>query len=176
LKRHVTSRIPCGSSNWSRPSSRGVGARVRRPLPACSDGPSVGFAERSCSLVPAPARPPARRHRSPRRSPRRSPCHTVRRAPGYAYPSVNQMVISGPRLNRPLSSGSFLVAGAVRGLFLQRQCKLVTHTGSMPSPNTSLQRTPARIECIALRRPAAVGNALATSAYGRTLGPLSSGR
>ena len=42
-------------------------------------------------------------------------------------------------------------------------------------PNSSLHRTPARVECIALRRPAAVGNALATSAFGRTLGPLSSG-
>jgi hypothetical protein len=95
---------------------------------------------------------------------------------GLRYPSVNQMVISGSRSNRPFTSGPLLPAGAVLGVFRQRQCKLVTQATSMPSPNTSLQRTPARVECIALRRPAAVGNALATSALGRTLGPLSSGR
>jgi len=55
-------------------------------------------------------------------------------------------------------------------------CRLVTHSISMPSPNSSLQRTPARGEYIASRRPTAAGNVLATSAYGRTLGPLSSGR
>ena len=57
-----------------------------------------------------------------------------------------------------------------------RDLRLVTHSKSTHWPNSSLQRTSARVECIASRRPSAAGNALATSAFGRTLGPLSSGR
>ena len=172
MHQHASSRSGCGSSSWSRPSSRGVGASSRRSFPAWSDGPSVGFPDRACSLVSAASRPTANRHSSPHRSlwQHRSPCSRLR------YPSVNQMVSSVLRSNRRPSSGANLAPGGVPGVLRHRQCQLVTHATSMQSPNSSLQRTPARGKYIAVRRPSAVGNVLATSAFGRTLGPLSSGR
>ena len=172
LKRHTPRRVVWGSSSWSRPCARNGGAESRRSLPAWSDGPSVSFPEHSRSLqspdFPAQASWPRTSNRSPLQ-------HRWWRS-GLRCQSGNQMVNSGPRLNRPLTPGPLLPAGAVPGLFLQRQCTLVTYSGSMPSPNSSLQRTPARVEYIASRRPSAAGNVLATSAFGRTLGPLSSGR
>ena len=172
MKRRTLRRVVCGSSLWPRPWSRSVSTSLSRPLPAWSDGPSVGFPVRSRSLQSAASLPPANRPRASNRSPL---LHRSSRS-GLRCPSGNQMVISGLRLNRHLPTGPLVVAGAGPGLFPQRQCKLVTYAGSMPSPNSSLQRTPARVEYIASRRPAAAGNVLATSAFGRTLGPLSSGR